>query len=157
MKKTRGRNRFHQGRYRVQNPTKYLGDLNRIEYRSSWELFFMRWLDLNPNVIKWNSEGVKVDYFSKMDNKARRYFIDFYVKYKDGAEFLYEIKPHKQIQPPKLPNGKSKKAIKRFEKEKYDFNVNLDKWVMAYESARLSGMKFKVITEKHLKQLGMEL
>lgn len=149
------RNNFHKGKYNVINVSKYLGDLTKVEYRSSWELFFMGWLDMNPNVRKWNSEGVIIDYYSKMDQKNRRYYVDFYVEFMNGTKLLYEIKPHKQTIPPNTPKTNTPKALKRFSKEKYDFNVNLDKWRSAKDSARLSGMDFKVLNEHHLKQIGM--
>lgn len=151
----RRRNRFHKGHYNVINRSKYLGDINKIEYRSGWEKFFMEWLDNNPNVKRWNSEGIQISYFSKMDAKNRRYYVDFYVEYIDGTKMLYEVKPYKQTQPPVLSESKTRKAIARFQKEIYDYNVNIDKWVSAKDSARLSGMKFRIITERDLKQLGM--
>lgn len=34
------------------NPEKYVGDVNNIISRSSWETKFMNWCDQNPAVIK---------------------------------------------------------------------------------------------------------
>lgn len=153
----RRRGKFHRGFYTVINTQKYLGDLTKVEYRSGWEQFFMRWLDLNPNVEKWNSEGIVINYFSKYENKQRRYFVDFYVKYVDGKQFIYEVKPYKQSIPPVVPKKQTPKSINRFKKEYETWNINLDKWCSANDSANLSGMKFKIITEKDLTKIGMKL
>ena len=46
--------RFHQGVYKPQNPEKCL--TTECVFRSGLELKFFRFLDSNPNVIKWGTE-----------------------------------------------------------------------------------------------------
>ena len=67
---------FLQGLYTPKNPKKYIGDLRRITYRSSWELHAFKWCDFNTNVIQWNSEEVVVPYRSPVDGRMHRYFVD---------------------------------------------------------------------------------
>ena len=70
----------YKGRYRVQNPKKYRGNLSEVVYRSSWELKFMKWCDTNSSVLEWGSETTVIPYKSPVDNKIHRYFVDFYIK-----------------------------------------------------------------------------
>ena len=73
----------YKGKYRVNYPKKYKGDINEIIYRSSWELKFMKWCDLNPSVLEWGSETMIIPYKSPVDKKIHRYFVDFFIKIKD--------------------------------------------------------------------------
>ncbi|WP_370656660.1 TnsA endonuclease N-terminal domain-containing protein, partial [Klebsiella pneumoniae] len=65
--------------------------------------YMMRWLDNHPDVVKWNSEEVVIPYFCNADGKKRRYFMDFWARFKDGQEFLFEVKPAKETKPPVRP------------------------------------------------------
>jgi ABC-type phosphate transport system substrate-binding protein len=73
----------YRGIYNPINPQKYVGDITKIVYRSSYELRFMKWCDLNHNVLQWGSEEVVVPYISPVDNKTHRYFVDFFIKVKN--------------------------------------------------------------------------
>ena len=42
----------YKGRFRVLNPAKYKGDITSVIYRSLWELRFMKWCDLNENILE---------------------------------------------------------------------------------------------------------
>lgn len=150
------RRSFLKGKYDVVNFDKYSGDLSDVTYRSSWELFFMSWLDMNPMVVKWSSETVVVKYYSKLEDKHRRYFIDFEVVYRDGTKVWYEVKPVKQTRPPKFPSNKTTKSINRFNNERLMFNINLDKWENATNTAKKNGIKFRIITEVDLQRIGMD-
>lgn len=140
----------YKGRYRIQNPKKYKGDINDVIYRSSWELRFMKWCDLNPNVIEWGSETVIIPYRSPVDNKMHRYFVDFYIKTKDKTndikKYLIEIKPEKFTKPPAIPQKKTKKFIE----EVFNYGINQNKWKSANEYCEDRGWKFLVLTEKDL-------
>lgn len=143
-----GRN-YRQGRFFPSNPRKYVGDLNNIVFRSSWELKMFHWCDLNPSVVQWNSEGCVVPYYSKMDGKARRYFVDFVVKIQTSSgelkTLLVEIKPDDQCRPPK-PQRNTRAQMERM----YHYQVNQDKWEAATEYAKKNGMEFRVLTEYDL-------
>jgi len=140
----------YKGRYRIQNPKKYKGDINDVIYRSSWELRFMKWCDLNPNVMEWGSETVIIPYRSPVDNKMHRYFVDFYIKTKDKTnnikKYLIEIKPEKFTKPPAIPQKKTK----RFIEEVFTYGINQNKWKSANEYCEDRGWKFLVLTEKDL-------
>ncbi|AUR86067.1 endonuclease [Vibrio phage 1.081.O._10N.286.52.C2] len=144
----------YSGKYVPTNKSKYKGNYQKIEYRSSWELSFMRWADANPNVVRWNSEEIVIPYVSSADGgKKRRYFMDFYLKFIDGREFIFEIKPHKETQPPEKPQRLTEKARKRLVNEIYTYQVNQDKWAAAIKYANQKGWQFRVLTEISLRKL----
>ena len=94
----------YKGKYKPQNPQKYIGDPTKIIYRSLWERKFMVFCDNQQNIIKWGSEEVIVPYVSPVDKRPHRYFVDFLVtiKKKSGLKetLLIEIKPKKQCVAP---------------------------------------------------------
>jgi len=140
--------KFHKGKYKPKHPEKYVGDVNNIVYRSSWELSFCRWIDNNPAVKKFNMEGVVIPYVSVVDNKVHRYFVDFILEYEDRKgetrRALVEVKPHKQTQPPVPPKKKSKYYIN----EVLTYHVNMSKWKAAIEFCKKNSMDFVILTEK---------
>lgn len=140
----------YKGRYKVLNPSKYKGNLSEIVYRSSWELKFMRWCDINSSVLEWGSETIVIPYKSPVDNKFHRYFVDFYVKIKNKenkiTKYLVEIKPDKFTKPPVIP----KKQTKKFIQEVFQYGTNQAKWKAADEYCQDRGMQFIVLTENDL-------
>lgn len=144
----------YSGKYSVKNKEKYRGDFSKITYRSSWESYFMGYLDNNPKIVKWNSEGVVIPYFSNADGKKRRYFMDFWFKDESGQEFFVEIKPKKETMPPHKPTKLTTKAQKNYMNELYTYSVNVDKWKAAFKYAEANNIKFRVLTEDGLRKLG---
>ncbi len=57
------------GRYIIQNKEKYVANLQECQYRSSWELKYMKYLDTHPNIIEWGSENVIIPYYSPAEKK----------------------------------------------------------------------------------------
>jgi len=141
---------YHQGSFVPKRPEKYVGDLSKIFYRSSWESKFMHWADSNPSVLKWSSEETIVPYFSTVDQKAHRYFVDFaiMIKKNDGSicKYLVEIKPKAQTVPPK----QGKRKTQRYLEELATYSVNQSKWAAAEAYGKKIGMEFVVLTEDHL-------
>lgn len=141
---------IYKGRYCVSNPSKYRGDKEDIIYRSSWELKFMKWCDINPAVLEWGSEVAVIPYLSPVDNKVHRYFVDFYIKIKDRtgkvAKYLVEIKPERFTKPPEKP----KKQTRKYIEEVFQYGTNQAKWKAANEFCEDRGFKFLVLTEKDL-------
>ena len=139
-----------KGTYKVKNKEKYLGTTDP-RYLSSWELFVFKKFDMNPNVLAWSSEGVKIPYFSTVDNKQRLYLVDLYVKYRDRNgvihEELIEIKPAVQCKPPVKTKGKRKKT---YLEECATFQRNTDKWKSCSIYAKKRGWTFRIITEKEI-------
>ena len=144
--------KFHQGKYKIANPEKYAGDVNKIVFRSSWEKKLMVNLDHDPNIISWGSETFHVPYFSQVDGKMRRYFPDFIVKYKDKQGNIkvdiIEVKPYKETIPAKKGGGRNSKQ--RFVNESLTFQRNTDKWNACTAFAHKHGMEFKLMTEYEL-------
>ena len=138
-------------KFMPKNPQKYVGNIHEITLRSSWEVKFCRYCDENPSVIQWNSEGVKVPYWSSKDQKNRTYHVDFLIKVKtvDGGfeTLLIEIKPYKQtLKPTKRKNQR----MESFINESETYQVNMDKWLHANEYAKERNWKFIVLTENEL-------
>lgn len=134
--------KYYQGKYKIKNPHKYMGDINNIIYRSSWELKFLNWCDSNQHVVKFSSEEVIVPYISPVDNRPHRYFVDFKIILSTGKTYLIEIKPAAQTMPPT-----GKKKTKRLLQETATFLVNQAKWDAAEKFAKVRGWEFKVLTE----------
>jgi hypothetical protein len=138
--------RYKQGVFVPKNPEKYFGKAGEaIVYRSSWEQRAMKWFDENQSVIAWNSEGVTVNYYSELDSKMHRYFVDFIakMKLKDGSEKTYaiEVKPEAQCKPPTTKNKK------RLLIETIEYVKNQAKWKAAKAFFEAKGVQFIVITE----------
>ncbi len=128
--------RFKRGFYKPLNEDKYIPTHNKMsdgvpEYRSSWELKFMQWLDNNPEIIKWASEPFSIAYYSTEDQRIRNYFPDFYMEYIDGRKIIVEIKPNAQ------------KVLTR----------NQEKWAAAEKLCREKELLFVVMTEIELKSI----
>lgn len=142
----------YKGKYLPKNLQKYKGDYHKITYRSSWELAMFNWCDRNPNVKKWNSEEVVIQYYQTMDQKKRRYFMDLFVEFIDGQIYLFEIKPKTQTQVPKYPKRITESSRNNYLQQMYTFKVNVDKWTAAQEVCKKKGWNFKILTEDHLKK-----
>ena len=140
----------YKGKYKVRAPYKYKGNPTKVIYRSLWELKFMTYCDTNINILEWGSEEVYMWYRSPVDNRAHRYFPDFYIKVreKDGTikKYIIEVKPQRQTKPPAKP----KRQTKGYLREAFEYAKNQAKWKAANEWCLDRGFEFKVITEKEL-------
>lgn len=110
----------------------------------------MSYFDRSSHVIAWASEEVVVPYVSPVDDKYHRYFPDFLVKSRtsDGKikTLLIEVKPLKQVMPPK----KRKRVTKQYISEVTTWGVNQAKWKAAKEYCLDKGWEFQVWSEEHL-------
>lgn len=140
----------YKGKFSPKNLKKYHGDYTNIVYRSSYELRFMKWCDLNASVLRWSSEECVIPYRSPVDGKIHRYFVDFFieVRTKSGKiqKYLVEVKPFRYTQAPDIPKRKSQKFIT----EVKQWGVNQAKWEAAKKYAKENGWEFIIITEKDL-------
>lgn len=140
-----------KGKFIPRNVSKYRGDYRNIIYRSSWELKFMKYCDLNKNILEWGSEEIVIPYRSPVDNRVHRYFVDFYMKVKDIngniQKYLIEVKPKKQTKEPKP----QKKMTKRYIYEVTEYAKNQAKWEAAKDFCDDRNYKFMIITEDELK------
>lgn len=129
---SRMKNTAIRGRYKPEYKDKYVGNANKVTYRSLWERRFMLYCDRSPNILTWSSEELHIPYVSPTDDKWHNYYPDFQISYLDKngdlREALIEIKPHYQRK----------------------WNVNKAKWAAAEEYCKQNNLEFKVLTEKEL-------
>jgi len=143
--KTKGHSK---GLFTPKNPEKYVGNIRKIMYRSSWEMDFMKFLDNNTKVKKWGSEIIAIPYIKPTTGKVHKYYPDFYIEYIDHktgkiSQDLIEVKPEKQIRKPTI-RGKSKKT-QLF--EALAWSVNMAKWKSAKLFCDKYGFNWRVISE----------
>lgn len=147
------RRRFRTGKFIPRNPEKYRGNVDRITYRSSWELKCFEFLDNNRNILEWGSEILVIPYVKPDNIRAgrpivSRYFPDLWVKTRkeDGSiiEEVIEIKPMRQATP---SQRKTEKARLR---ENQTYELNVAKWRAAKKWCEERGMIFRILTEQTL-------
>lgn len=143
----------YKGKFRPKNTDKYSGDHQNITYRSLWERNAMKWCDLNPDVVKWNSESVVIPYICGTDGKQHRYYLDLAITFKSEKTLLVEIKPNKETKPPKTP--KTTKSKVKYLKEALTYTKNTSKWKAARKFAEAHGVEFQIWDEHTLEALGI--
>jgi hypothetical protein len=130
-----------KARFMPANPQKYIGDVNRIFARSSWEITVMKFFDSSNAVMRWGSEVIKIPYVKPTDGRVHHYFPDFIVAYKDKdgnlQREIIEVKPMKETHLTAKSSLYDKIAIA----------INEAKWTAASAFAAANGMSFRVITE----------
>lgn len=140
----------YKGKYSPSFPKKYKGDPTNIVYRSLWERKFMRYCDLNENILEWGSEEIALPYRSPLDGRIHRYFPDFYIKVRESTgqikKYIIEIKPQKQTIEPKVQKRKTKSYIY----EVTEWARNQAKWKAAQEYCEDRNWEFKILTENEL-------
>ena len=137
----------YKGKFRPHNIKKYRGNHKGIIYRSLWELRFMRYCDETPSILEWASEEIAIPYVSPLDGDIHRYYPDFWVKVRRGTGhvvWLIEVKPEKQLRPPK----QGKRKTKGYLYEIREFGKNTAKWEAAKKYCDKRGWQFNVWTEK---------
>ncbi len=146
--------KYIQGVFKPTNPSKYIGRVTNIIYRSSWELDAFRAIDKMESVVQWSSEEIVVPYILKGPRgatKVKRYFPDIFIVFKkpDGSirKVLVEIKPFKETLPPVPKQGKKRKTLIY---EAQAWNMNSAKWRAARIFCKKRGWQFEVWTEKTL-------
>ena len=140
----------YKGKYKPLRPYKYKGNPTKVTYRSLWERKFMQYCDDNINILEWASEEMFVWYKSPVDNRAHRYFPDFYIKVRESTgvikKYIIEVKPKRQTKPPAKP----KRQTRGYLREAFEYAKNKAKWKAANEWCLDRGYEFKVLTEKEL-------
>ncbi len=142
---------FRQGYYVPKHPEKYVGKLDKIAYRSSWEFCMDEFLDNNPNVLRWSSEPFAIPYLHpfKKDKSGNpritRYFPDYWIQYRNKQgeviEEIVEIKPKQQTKRSYSRNPKTKIY------EDATLAINISKWKYATEFCKTHNMTFRILTE----------
>lgn len=122
--------------------------------RSSYEMRFFNWCDMNENVVKWASELIEIPYINGIDNKQHRYYPDVYIEVKthDGKieKFLVEIKPKSKLSPPKEPKRKTRKSTETYKTLVAEYVMNRCKWDAALRYSKMRDINFRLITEDHI-------
>lgn len=142
----------YKGKYKPKNPRKYKGNPTKIIYRSLWERQVFKWCDTRNDILEWSSEEIIIPYRCKTDNRVHRYYPDVYIRTSKG-EYLIEIKPKKETNPPKNQSGKTK----RYLNEVMTYVKNTSKWKAANEYCADRGYKFEIWTEETLANMGIKL
>jgi hypothetical protein len=151
---TRGAFRMNNGRmtykgfFTPRNPTKYVGNIKTIVYRSMWEKRVMYWIDESPATISWSSEELKIPYFDPVKQKQRTYYPDFLTKVqtKTGIKvFIIEIKPFNDT-----VLRQSKRRSQKLLQEAAIVATNQAKFAAATIFAKDQGWEFLVLTERDL-------
>ena len=157
IKKLKPNDRYFNGKYQPNNPEKYIGDIHGIVFRSSWELRFCKYCDLNPSILKWSSEPISIQYWDPIDKKMRKYHPDYYIKVKkkDGTEedWIVEIKPLKQYRlanKPELKGKVTEKKLKEYNEKLSIWIINRCKFEAATKFAKSIGYKFGAIDESFI-------
>lgn len=136
----------HRGYFKPSNPSKYVGDLNKIEFKSGLELAAFRQFDNHSSIINWSVENVKVPY--RYNNKSHIYIVDMWanIKQRDGSikEYLVEIKHKKNVDKPSYNKRKSK----RYDEDLDEWMKNKAKWKAAAKYAISKNIKFRIITNE---------
>ena len=104
------------------------------KFRSAWEQKVMIYLDTCPYVESWTYEKTVIEYISNIrTKKVRKYYPDFFVKYKSGLVEIIEVKPKRKLE--QLTVKKKSDAAHRWCKE--------------------NGMTYRIFTEIELKDIGI--
>lgn len=140
-----------QGWFPLKNPDKYIGnDPTKIRYMSSWEFQMSKFLDNNPNILRWSSESIAIPYIKPTDNRVHRYYPDYWVEYKNKAgdivHEIIEVKPESQTKPP-VRRGKRKKTQVT---EQLMYAINIAKWSACQQFCDKYDIKFRLVTEKQI-------
>lgn len=150
LKKAKRAHGTRRGYFIPLNPSKYVGDVEKIIYRSKIELRMMTYLDSQPSIVAWSSEETVIPYLSPLDKKVHRYFVDFKVRRrtKAGTEMtcLVEVKWSTATMPPKEP----KRKTRRYFAEQKNWIINQAKWKEAKKVCDQNGWEWMIFTEKHL-------
>ena len=141
----------YKTKYNPKNKSKYIGNHENIICRSLWERRVCKYLDENVNILRWGSEEIKIPYYSPVDKKMHRYYMDFKVTWRDGSVTLVEVKPNKETTPPKKVNTRNKKYLT----EALTYVKNMNKWEAANEYAKDRGWRFEIWTEVELREKGI--
>ena len=141
----------HKGRFHPKNPHKYMGSVDKIVFRSSWEVKCMSYFDGKESIVRWSSEEVTVPYWWDVDKKFHKYFPDFIIQIKSSSgelrTMMIEVKPFKETQEPKPKQGKKKETLIQ---ECLTYSKNQAKWKAARTYCEKLGIEFAILTEKDI-------
>jgi hypothetical protein len=144
--------KYYQGKFKIQHPEKYVGDIDKIIFRSGLEFQFFKFFDSNSSIVSWGSEEFFILYPCQLDNKMHRYFPDIFIIYKTKDDKLQkaicEIKPLAFCSPPPKP----KRMTQGYYDKCNDYIKNQNKWDAAKIFCKNNNLRFIILTEQDLKK-----
>jgi hypothetical protein len=146
---------YKQGYYNLVNLAKYIGDPNKIIFRSSWERKFAVYCDSNDRIVAWSSEPLQIPYMHPIEREIKPYNVDFYVKLQLGEnlyrDFLVEVTPSRQLKQPIKPTGRvTEKRMTAYTEQMKAYLINVAKFNAAQQYATSKGWEFIVVTESFI-------
>lgn len=134
----------NSGFFTPKNINKLIPKRYPIKYKSSWELYFMNFLDKNSSIINWGYEIVKIPYYHPFKKKTSYYYPDFFIKYQDRNgkihHELIEIKPSTEFI----------KESAKTRTQKLSCILNEYKWNEAKKWCEKRNIIFRIISEKDI-------
>lgn len=141
------KSKFTQGYYKPKHPEKYVGDINKIRYMSSWELSTHSFFDNNQRVLKWSSEGICIPYIKPTDGKIHKYYPDYWIEFiNTDGEIIQEVIEVKPLAQTRIPRTNNKHRLY----EQITFAVNTAKWEACVAWCNKNNMTFRILTEKSI-------
>ena len=157
IKKVKPSGNYKSGLYVPANPGKYIGDINKIIFRSSWEKKFCIYCDTNADIIKWSSEPVCINYWNPVDKKEKTYNLDYFIQVHKGdgelENWFIEIKPKNQYaldQKPEIKGQHTEKKLKAYNDKMKIWITNRAKMEAGKRYAESRVYKFGTINEDFL-------
>lgn len=142
------RKSWAQGTYTPKHPEKYIGDLSKLIYKSSWELTCFRFFDNNLNVIRWGYEPLAIPYLKPTDNRVHKYHPDFFVEYIDrNNEVIREVI---EVKPKNQATMSTAKRHKTRLQENLTYAINVAKWTAAKRWCEERNIGFRVVVEDEI-------
>ena len=143
--------RYLQGKFMPKHPEKYVGDIHKIVFRSSYELAAFNFIDNQKDILKWSSEETIIPYTMGEGDRMRRYFVDLSILVRIDAnttkKFLIEIKPYgKTIAPKKT----TKTSDKTYNSSLAEWIQNSAKWAAAEKFCERNNATFILWTERQI-------
>lgn len=138
--------KFKQGKYKPKYPDKWVNPDN-IVYRSGLERKYFKYLESRKEIKLIASEEFFIPYWSPVDRKEHRYFVDLMVQTTNGKVWIIEIKPQSQTVPPKKTKRKKEST---YLQEALTYEVNNAKWKAAREFCAKNNYIFIIATENDL-------
>jgi len=157
--------RYTQGLFIPTNIDKLikLNNEGGVYYRSGLEKKMMIYLDINPKIIRWSAQYIKIPYEKTEWSSVRKdfettqhtYYPDFFyeLKREDGtlSRVVAEVKPYSETIEPKITENMSSKQLRNLEYALKTYNKNIQKWKYMIEWCQKKEFEFIIITEHHLK------
>jgi hypothetical protein len=127
-----------KGKFKTRKPAFHEGWFVSIKnngkefyYRSRWECKVLEYLELIPQILRYEVEPLKGGIPYLFEGKIHHYFPDLFIYFSDGHVEIWEIKPENQN----------------------DLPINQAKWSSAQPYCESKGWRFVIINEDEISKL----